>query len=83
METRANPSNFTDRFVNGLPFSDAPIYYWDEALPGFGIRTGKTRKTFTVIRGKRRERVSIGQYPATSLQDARRKAKLLLATPAR
>jgi hypothetical protein len=75
-------SKFTDRFIDALPFTDTPTYYWDAALPAFGIRIGKNRKTFTVIRGRSRERLTIGTYPAISLIEARTTAKgLLIAKP--
>ena len=57
-------SKFTDRFIDALPHTDTPTYYWDASLPAFGIRVGKNRKTFTVIRGKSRERLTIGTYPS-------------------
>src|SRR5687767_9287986 len=81
-QKRAKPKTFTDLFIQKIPYSDTPAYYWDSALPAFGIRVGKTRKTFTVIRGTRRERLSIGVYPAISLMEARKTAKgLLIAKP--
>jgi integrase len=69
----------TERFIETVK---DPGYYWDY-LPGFGIRVGKHRKTFTVIRGKRRERITIGLWPSITLQDARRRAKALLGTTPR
>ena len=76
-------SKFSDRFIDALPYSKKPTYYWDASIPAFGIRVGKNRKTFTVIRGKSRERLSIGTYPAVSLQSARLEAKRLLIAKAR
>jgi integrase len=52
--------------------------YFDETTPAFGLRVGKNRKTWFVIRGRERLRSNIGQYPAVSLADARREAKKLL-----
>lgn len=58
--------------------------YYDESLPGFGIRVGKNRKTWIVMRGQVRQRVRIGHYPAMSLADARKEARrLLLEKPTR
>ena len=58
--------------------------YYDETLPGFGIRVGKNRKTWIVMRGQIRQRVRIGHYPAMSLADARKEArKLLIEKPTR
>lgn len=42
------------------------------------MRVGKTRKTFLVI-DTRGRRTSIGNYPKTSLADARKRARELLA----
>jgi integrase len=59
-----------------------PGTYYDECTPAFGIRVGKSRKTWFVIRGRERIRTTIGRYPAVGLADARRQAKkLLLETP--
>jgi integrase len=55
-----------------------PGTYFDETTPAFGIRVGKHRKTWIVMRGKDRIRTRIGHYPAMSLADARKQAKLLL-----
>jgi len=56
--------------------------YFDQTTPAFGLRVGKHRKTWFVIRGRDRLRTTIGQYPATSLADARKEArKLLTETP--
>jgi integrase len=61
-----------------------PGTYWDETTPAFGIRVGKNRKTWIVMRGQIRQRVRIGHYPAMSLADARKQAKKLLTeTPTR
>lgn len=56
----------TEFAINALKFEGKTRYVWDPSLPAFGVRVGKTRKTFTVIRGKTRERITIGQYPAIS-----------------
>jgi len=55
-----------------------PGTYWDETTPGFGVRVGKNRKTWIVMRGQIRQRVRIGHYPRMSLADARKEAKKLL-----
>ena len=58
--------------------------FFDTTTPCFGVRIGKHRKTWFVIRGKgnQRLRTTIGQFPDISLGDARTKAKALLnSTP--
>jgi len=54
--------------------------YWDKGLANFGIRVGPKRKTFLILLGPKRKRVIIGHYPEWSLQKARRKAMLMLAS---
>ena len=63
----------TDVTISKLPQSKAQITYWDEALPAFGVRVGARRKTFVVI-VKPGQRIKLGNYPVTSLKDARRDA---------
>jgi integrase len=60
----------TDLAVRSLPTG----YHFDAKLPSFGIRVGKTRKTWVVIRGTNRTKVTLGYYPALSLAEARKKA---------
>ena len=55
-----------------------PGTYWDETTPGFGVRVGKNRKTWIVMRGQIRQRIRVGHYPRMSLADARKEAKKLL-----
>jgi integrase len=58
-----------------------PGTYYDETTPAFGLRVGKNRKTWFVIRGRERLRTTLGRYPAMSLKDAREEAKKLLTEP--
>ena len=70
--------HLTDIAVRNLkPAAD--LTYWDDMTPGFGIRVGRRAKTWTVMRGRSRERVTFGRYPNVSLADARIEAKKLLA----
>lgn len=71
--------HLTEIVVRGLKGSDQYVTYFDAILPGFGIRVGKRSKTFVVVRGRKRERVSIGRYPNLSLAEARTKARRLLS----
>ena len=68
----------TDVTIGKLPQSKAQMTYWDEGLPAFGVRVGARRKTFVVI-VKRGQRIKLGNYPSTSLKDARREAYLRLS----
>ncbi|MEJ7925784.1 site-specific integrase [Sphingobium sp. AN641] len=72
----------TDIAVRALKASETYVTYWDTTTPGFGVRVGKRSKTWTVMRGRTRERLSIGKYGELSLSDARAEAKRLLAEPA-
>jgi integrase len=70
----------TDISVRALKGSDKYETFFDTKTPAFGIRVGKKVKTWIVVRGKNRERVTIGRYPDMSLSDARTEAKKLLST---
>ena len=67
--------HMTDVVVARLKFNGT---YYDEMTPAFGLRVGKNRKTWFVIRGRERLRTKIGQYPVISLADARKEARKLL-----
>lgn len=73
--------HLTDISVRRLQSTERQVTFWDTQLPGFGIRLGRNRKTWTILRGTTRERVSVGHYPDLSLQEARREAKRLLIEP--
>jgi len=52
----------------------------DDSLPGFGLRVSQGgTKSFVLVHGKTRERVTIGRYPVISLAQARSEAKHILA----
>ena len=73
---------FTDLVISKLSTAEATAVYMDASTPGFGVRVGKTGKTFIAIVGAReRRKVSIGKYPDISLQEARRQAKRLMLEP--
>jgi integrase len=67
--------HLTDIVVSRLKL---PGTYFDETTPAFGVRVGKNRKTWIVMRGVQRQRVRVGHYPTLSLADARKEAKKLL-----
>jgi integrase len=62
------------------PPASGQVDYWDESLPGFGIRVSAAgRKTWTVLYrlpgNPRKRRMTIGTSPPVSLAEARAKAK--------
>lgn len=63
----------TDVTVRKLPQSKAQITYWDEGLPAFGVRVGARHKTFIVVVNGG-HRIKLGNYPRTTLKDARKEA---------
>jgi len=69
-------THLTDIVVSRLKEPDT---YFDATTPAFGIRVGKNRKTWIVMRGPQRLRTRVGHYPALSLADARKAARKLLA----
>jgi hypothetical protein len=72
------PIPFTDLTVRSLPQGT----YFDIKTPAFGIRIGKHRKTWLVVRTKARLKTVVGHYPAMDLKTARAEAKALLIAPA-
>src|SRR5262245_37116317 len=69
----------TDLSVRALKGSDKYETFFDTTLPAFGVRVGLRRKTFVIVRGRTRERTTIGHYPAMSVAEARTRAKKLLS----
>jgi len=57
------------------------IEYWDNLLPGFGLRISETgAKTWVLMYrvGKRQRRLTLGKYPALGLAKARERARAAL-----
>lgn len=69
--------HFTDIGLRSLPEG----VYFDEKTPAFGLRVGKHRKTWFVLKEPNRTRLRIGHYPALSLAEARKKAMVAIGTP--
>src|SRR3981189_2485369 len=69
--------HFTDIAVSRV---NTPRTAFDDDTPAFGLRVGKHRKTWFVVRGKERLRTTVGRYPDMSLAEARKEAKKLLTT---
>jgi integrase len=69
--------HFTDLTVQNLK----PGIYFDDRTPAFGIRVGKVRKTWLVLKEPNRTKVRLGHYPSLTLAEARKRALIALATP--
>ena len=72
------------QFIKGLPSlgkGKTQVLYWDSALPGFGLRVGKTKMAFFCekrIQGITR-RYTLGSYPQITPEFARGLAKKTLS----
>jgi hypothetical protein len=53
----------TDLSIANLKFQHPQATYWDALLPGFGVRVGSRSKTFVLMQGKTRKRITLGRYP--------------------
>ena len=69
----------TELSIKALKPCDPHQTFYDQSLPGFGVRVGKRRKTFIVMKGRERTRISLGHFPETTLAEARAAAKKILA----
>lgn len=73
--------HLTDLVVRSLPFAKSGQKdYTDDATAGLTLRVGKRTKTFMLLvgSGKARKRHTLGKYPFVSLQDARKKARIII-----
>jgi integrase len=70
--------HLTDLSIRALKHGDTPITLYDQALRCFGVRVTKTTKTFLVMRGRERKRITIGHWPECTLKGARDTARRLL-----
>lgn len=69
--------NFTDILVQKLPEG----LHFDTKVKNFGMRVGKSRKTWIVVKGENRTKVTLGHYPETSLAEARKLALDAIRAP--
>jgi len=59
------------------------VTYWDTQLTGFNIRLSSGgAKTFSVVVGPHRQRITIGRYPLLPLATARKRAREILLSAA-
>lgn len=70
----------TDAAVASLA-SEQQSDVYDTVVKRFGVRVSKTRKTFFVLAGEPRRRISLGQYPDVSLKAARKAAQRHILNP--
>lgn len=78
-------ARLTEKSIARKPPTGGTLELWDELLPGFGLRIGKTRRTYFVmarINGKQRRR-KIGTVVSHSLAEAREEARKFLRSAAR
>ncbi len=69
----------TDIAIKKLALSDKKqVTYWDEIMPGFGVRCSIRSKSFVVMYGEKRRLKTLGRYPDISLSEARSQAKRFL-----
>jgi len=77
----------THRSIETLTAGKWLTDFWDDRLPGFGVRVAQSgRKTFIVrysAEDGRKRRLTLGAYPLMSLADARDKAREALSAVAR
>lgn len=76
----------THRGIEALTAGKWLTDYWDEGLPGFGVRAHHSgRKSFILrynLRGSKR-RMTLGSYPTLSLAEARSRAKEVIGRVSR
>ena len=83
MASRKPPIRLKTADVESLPFAEStarPVFYWDDRLKGFGVKVSTQGKRYiaeTKVEGKT-VRVTCGTHPATTAEEARRKASELL-----
>ncbi len=72
--------NLTDKTIRALKTEELQKDYWDEALSGLGLRVcASGRKTFfcRYRLGKCQRRMTLGDFPALGLADARKKFRAI------
>lgn len=62
----------TDISIQKLPHpAKGQAKYWDQVLPGFGVRVTQRTKSYFIVFGPKRLTKTLGRYPAMSLKQAR------------
>ena len=72
---------FSDLSLRALkPPSSGQVTYWDASEHGFGMRVSQAgSKTFVLMVGRQRRRLTVGRFPEMGLADARKQARKLRA----
>ena len=77
-------ARLTKSAIDALPTPSSELVYWDETLPGFGVKvTPAGRKVFIVLyrtagAGSRLRKYTIGPYGRVTLHVARNEAQRVL-----
>src|SRR3954465_553611 len=77
-------ARLTKSAIDALPTPSSELVYWDETLPGFGVKvTPAGRKVFVVLyrtagAGSRLRKYTIGPYGRVTLHVARNEAQRVL-----
>lgn len=69
--------NLTDIVVQKLPEG----LHFDIKVKNFGMRVGKSRKTWIVVKGENRTKITLGHYPDIALSEARKLALDAIRAP--
>src|SRR5215213_5952526 len=78
-------ARLTKSVIDALPAPPSELVYWDETLPGFGVKvTPKGRKVFVVLyraagAGSKLRKYTIGPYGRITLHQARIAAQRVFA----
>jgi hypothetical protein len=78
-------TRLTKSTIDALPIPEKEIVYWDQTLPGFGLKiTPKGRKVFIVLYrsaggGSRLRKYTIGRSGGITLHNARIEAQKVMA----
>jgi integrase len=73
--------HLTEIGVRALKPTGKQFRVWDTATPGFGVLVNGRSKSWIVMYGTDRKLKVLGHFPATSLADARKRAKGFLLDP--
>ncbi len=74
--------SLTDATIRSIKPTGKQKAYWCNLTPNFGLRVSQSGgKSFFVMLGRERKRIHLGKYPATTLRQARERARALLLSP--